>query len=271
MAVDSGHQERASGQQGDLIWIGLYGTILCSWLALFVLSLDHEAVPLAGVLSSGFDLETWIAICSVSPAEAPFFAVLAMWALMAQAMMLPTALPMIRSYQTLTEGRDMPGRQQGVVGLVAGYLSVWLGFAVLAAALQVLLARYGLLSPHGILLSPWLTIGFLAIAGLYQFSALKDACVRACQSPLFYLMSNWRHGFKGGTIIGFRNGLACLGCCWALMMLGFVGGTMNLFWMGCAMLVMIGEKLPGPGRYITAPLGYILLASAGYAAARLLL
>lgn len=270
MAVQGDHQTGLEEPQSDFFWPGLYGVILLSWLGLYILSLDHETAPLAGVLSSDFDLETWIAICSISPAEAPVLIVLIMWALMAQAMMLPTALPMIRTYNTLVGNQAGSDRIKGLGGLVLGYLGVWFGFAVLAAVLQTLLARYGLLSPHGLLLSPWLIIVFLAGAGLYQFSTLKEACLRACQAPVFYLMSQWRPGFAGGVQIGFRNGLACLGCCWALMLLGFVGGTMNLVWMGLAMVIMMGEKLPGTGRYITAPLGYILLVCAGFAAARLL-
>ena len=77
-----------------------------------------------------------------------------------------------------------------------------------------------------------------------------------------FLLANWRNGLGGALRMGLKQGVACLGCCWALMALAFVGGTMNLVWMGAAMLIMTVEKLPAVGRYVTAPLGAALVAGA---------
>jgi predicted metal-binding membrane protein len=100
----------------------------------------------------------------------------------------------------------------------------------------------------------------LALAGLYQFSTLKEACLNKCRAPLTFFMAHWD---EGALRNGLRLGLVCLGCCWALMALGFVGGVMNLAFMGLATVVLVVEKLPGLGRWVTRPLGVVLLASAG--------
>jgi predicted metal-binding membrane protein len=117
-----------------------------------------------------------------------------------------------------------------------------------------------LLDPLGQSASALFSAGILATAGLYQFSAVKAACLAKCRRPLTFFMQHWD---EGPWRNGLRLGLVCLGCCWALMALGFVGGVMNLVFMGLATLIMALEKLPDIGRYITRPLGFGLLAGAG--------
>jgi len=98
----------------------------------------------------------------------------------------------------------------------------------------------------------------LAIAGGYQFSPIKEACLAKCRMPLTFFMEHWEEGpFK----MGVRLGAVCLGCCWALMLLGFVGGVMSLGFMGLATIIMIIEKMPDYGKYISAPLGFGLLGA----------
>ena len=120
----------------------------------------------------------------------------------------------------------------------------------------------GALDGDGRLLAPLATAALLAGAGLYQFSALKDACLAKCRMPLTYFMGHWRPGTAGALRMGLSLGLACFGCCWALMALAFVGGTMNLYWMGLATLFMIFEKLPDLGRHLQRPAGGALIAAA---------
>ena len=145
--------------------------------------------------------------------------------------------------------------------LIAGYLLVWLGFSVVAAAAQMGLFLAGYLSPLGQSMSAPLSAGLLALAGFYQFSPAKEACLSKCRQPLTFFMSHWDEGpFRNGV----RLGAVCLGCCWALMMLAFVGGVMNLAFMGLATLIMVFEKLPEIGRYITRPLGVSLIAGAAW-------
>jgi predicted metal-binding membrane protein len=147
------------------------------------------------------------------------------------------------------------------VAFATGYILVWLGFAALASAGQVALAGAGLLDPGG-RLGSGLAASLLIAAGLYQLSPIKAMCLAHCRSPVMTLMARWRAGLGGAVRMGLGNGLYCLGCCWALMLLAFVGGTMNLVWMGIATVLMALEKLPRIGRPLTLPLG-IALVSAG--------
>ena len=170
-------------------------------------------------------------------------------------MMAPTALPAFATYEDLGPA----GGETRFGALVAGYMAVWLGFALVAAAAQMALYRAGLVSAFGDSLSPALSGSLLAVAGLYQFSALKEACLSKCRQPLTFFMAHWDEGpWKNGL----RLGAVCLGCCWALMALAFVGGVMNLAFMGLAAVIMVLEKLPGIGRYVTRPLGVVLIAAA---------
>jgi predicted metal-binding membrane protein len=177
-----------------------------------------------------------------------------MWALMAAAMMAPTALPAFATYDDL--GRSTQTR---FGALVAGYLVIWLGFSVLAGAVQMALFGAGLVSAFGDSLSAWLSVGLLLVAGLYQFSPVKEACLSKCRAPLTFFMAHWD---EGPLRNGLRLGLVCLGCCWALMLLAFVGGVMNIAFMGLATLIMVIEKLPQYGRLLTRPLGAALIAGA---------
>ncbi|MGY6412185.1 MAG: DUF2182 domain-containing protein [Alkalilacustris sp.] len=241
--------ERLRGM-GRAHWLGLFGGVLAAWVLLFAMQMPPEMA--AAVRLGGADW--WEALCSPAPGLSGAWAVFAMWALMAGAMMAPTALPALATYDDL--------RGAGAAGfgaLVAGYLAVWLGFAALATGAQLVLAGAGLVSALGESLSRPLSVGLLAAAGLWQFSALKEACLSRCRRPLVFFMAHWT---EGPWRMGLRLGLVCLGCCWALMALAFVGGTMNLIWMGGAMVLMTLEKLPALGRPLTRPLGAALLGAA---------
>lgn len=240
--------------QGAL-WVGFYGLILAAWAGLFALVL---ASPLAGVPEG-----LWQALCTGAAAADPA-ALFAMWGLMAAAMMLPTFVPALRTFlQLQATGATRP---LDAMALVAGYATVWTVGAALGAAGQGMLARAGLLAPDGASLSPWLTAALLAGAGLYQFSRIKAACLARCRMPLGFFIERWAPGPGRAYRMGLELGVLCLGCCWALMALAFVGGTMSLLWMGAATLFMVMEKLPELGRPVTRPAGVLLLAAAGITA-----
>lgn len=237
---------------GAAHWLALYGGILLAWALLYAMAVP-EALRAAGAVYGAALLDS---LCVVTPDAAGYARLLLMWALMSAAMMAPTALPAFATYEDL-------GHAGGAVrfgALVAGYLAVWLGFSVLAAGAQMALFRAGLVSPFGDSLSPALTAGLLALAGLYQFSALKAACLSKCRQPLTFFLQHWD---EGPWRNGLRLGAVCLGCCWALMALAFVGGVMNLAFMGLAALLMAAEKLPEIGRWLTRPMGVALLGLAG--------
>ncbi len=240
-------------------WLALFGLILVAWLCLYLMAVPAD-LRAASALYGG---EFWRDLCTLTPDSAGLLRMVLMWALMSAAMMAPTVLPALATYEDLSR----TGTATSMARLVAGYLSVWLGFSVLAAGLQMVLFRAGLLDPLGQSAAASLSAFLLAGAGLYQFSPMKEACLSKCRRPLMFFMSHWD---EGPLRNGLRLGLVCLGCCWALMMLAFVGGVMNLAFMGLATVIMVLEKLPEIGRYITRPLGGVLIVGAGLTVAGIL-
>ncbi|MCW8088281.1 DUF2182 domain-containing protein [Sabulicella glaciei] len=187
---------------------------------------------------------------------------LLMWALMMLAMMLPSAAPMILLYGMLTR-RQHPG--DGSVGgrvllFAAGYVAVWSGFAVAATALQWALERAMLLSPAMATGSAALASALFVAAGAYQFTPLKQACLRRCRSPLEFLAGHWRSGAAGAWAMGLRHGAFCVGCCWVIMGLLFVGGVMNLAWIAALALLVLAEKILPGGRLLGHAMGAGLIA-----------
>jgi predicted metal-binding membrane protein len=247
-----------SGHRG--MWLAFYAAVLSSWAVLFLMQAGSftrgaaaptfESLPVGGLLLS---------LCTVSADTAGLAAAFAMWALMSVAMMAPTVFPALRTYSHLT--RTAGSGALPLAGLGGGYVAVWLGFSAAAAGLQVGLAGLDLLSPLGRATSPAVSGVLLVLAGAYQFTPLKEACVSRCRSPLAFFFSHWREGVSGGISLGLRLGAVCLGCCWALMLLAFVAGTMNLAFMGLATLLMTLEKLPEIGARVSAPLGVFLITA----------
>jgi predicted metal-binding membrane protein len=185
-------------------------------------------------------------------------AVWAMWAVMMAAMMLPSALPMVATFGRLCARAGERGRAQA---FVAGYLLVWLLFSAGATALQWSWQAAGWIDPMGSSQSAPLTAGLLLLAGAYQFSPLKRACLAGCRTPLGFLVGEWRPGVSGGLKMGWRHGLLCLGCCWALMALLFIGGVMNLAWIAALSIAVAIEKTAPGGERLAQGLGLALLAA----------
>ncbi len=182
--------------------------------------------------------------------------VLAAWQFMTVAMMLPSSLSFIRLYAvTAARAPDFP---LALCAFVGAYLLVWTGFALVAFAgdMQVhrLVDAWPWLSAHATLI-PAAT---LALAAIYQFTPLKDACLKACRHPGLYLMSRYRRGALNGFRIGFGHALFCVGCCWALMLVMFAAGVAHLAWMGVLAALMFVEKATPAGERIVAPAGAAL-------------
>jgi predicted metal-binding membrane protein len=187
-----------------------------------------------------------------------------MWWVMMVAMMLPSAAPLLLLYgrvlrQTRADAR--PGATDAPTAfLAAGYLAVWLAFSIAAATLQSLLEPVGLLST-----TTWwsnsatLSAVTLAAAGLYQLSPLKHACLVQCRGPIAFLVRYWRPGGLGAFVMGVRHGALCVGCCWMLMALLFVGGVMNLAWIALLALLVMVEKVAPAGPLIGKISGVVLL------------
>ena len=228
-----------------VLWLGFFALILLAWGGIFA-QVAQAPIGLWGVL------------CTTA-AAAGFFDLWAMWALMAAAMMLPTFVPALRTFVNM--GAAGATRPIEAAALVMGYALVWVAGSALGAAAQLALSRVGVLAADGSSLSVWLTVALLVAAGLYQLSILKAACLAKCRMPLTYFMGRWAPGLPRALSMGAELGLICFVCCWALMALAFVGGTMNLVWMGLATLFMVLEKLPQLGRPLTRPAGFALIGA----------
>ena len=147
---------------------------------------------------------------------------------------------------------------------VLGYLAVWFAFAAVATGLQWGLGAAGLLSATMALASTRAAGGVLIAAGIYQWTPLKDTCLRHCRSPLDFLLFHWREGAAGALASGARHGAFCLGCCWMLMALLFVGGVMNVLWIALLSLLVLLEKLTPVGRWIARAAGLACVAAGAW-------
>jgi predicted metal-binding membrane protein len=185
-----------------------------------------------------------------------WLAVFIMWAVMMAAMMLPSAAPMILWFAVLNRRRSEGAK---TLLFVAAYLALWAAFSGAAVAAQWLLQSIGYLSPMIVSKSCVLNGALLLIAGVFQLSPLKHVCLRACRSPLGFLTSDWRDGLWGACNMGIRHGLYCLGCCWALMALLFVGGVMNLLWIAALAGLVAIEKLAPKGEVVARALGGLMI------------
>jgi len=168
------------------------------------------------------------------------------WTIMTIAMMLPTSAPLMLMFHRMKEGS--PG---AIARLIAGYLAVWIAFGVAVYVVSRALSDVieGTLASAAILL----------MAGLFQFTPWKYACLDKCRSPLGFLMSHW----KGSAFrLGAEHGAFCVGCCWSLMLVMFAVGTGSVLWMLILGIVMAAEKNLPWGRKLSAPLGVVLIAGA---------
>lgn len=196
---------------------------------------------------------------------------LVMWWVMMIAMMVPSAAPMILLYARVFRHGQARGQiSQSLVPTAAfagGYLACWLAFSLVATALQFALEQAGLV--HGMWMwstDRWLTAGLLIVAGLFQLTPFKAACLEHCRSPAAFLSRHWRPGRLGAFRLGIVHGAYCLGCCWALMLLLFAAGVMNLVWIaGLAALVLL-EKLAPFGANLAPATSAILIGAGAYVA-----
>lgn len=185
---------------------------------------------------------------------------LAMWVVMMVAMMLPSAAPMILMYATIVRNRQARGEEvTGPAVFAAGYASVWTGFSLVAVVLQFGLESTALLSPMMESTSVTLAAALLIAAGAYQWTGLKQACLKHCRSPLEFMLTQWREGARGAFEMGLRHGAYCVGCCWMLMLLLFVGGVMNLVWISALAIYVLVEKLAPAGPWVGRAAGLVLV------------
>jgi predicted metal-binding membrane protein len=184
----------------------------------------------------------------------------AMWAVMMGAMMLPSALPLVMMYAGFSRRREGRDDQLGVAAIIVGYLVVWAMFSVAATAAQRVLSHWVVLTPMMEMSSNAAIGATLLLAGAYQLTPWKGLCLDHCRSPLSFIMQRWRNGTAGALRMGLEHGVYCLGCCWALMLLLFAGGVMNLTVIVGLTLFVLLEKVAPFGVQISRALGVALLA-----------
>jgi predicted metal-binding membrane protein len=208
----------------------------------------------------------------MAPANAPwkaieFALVFAMWAVMMVGMMAPSAAPMILMYARVGRQGRAEGKPFAPTGWFAGgYFLVWTGFSLAATTIQWGLERAALLDSQMASVSQVLGGIVLVLAGVYQWTPLKDACLAQCQSPLGFLMRHggFRSDATGCLVLGMRHGAYCVGCCWLLMALLFIGGVMNVLWIALLALLVLVEKLAPFGRWVARTAGIACVAAGAW-------
>jgi len=221
-----------------MVAAGLAAITALAWIYLFYLAAGMDG------MSGGMQA---MAMPALRPwGGADFVLMFVMWSVMMVAMMTPSAAPMILLHAAiLRKSRAQSAPAAATSAFAAGYLAVWTGFSALATLLQWGFEQAALLSPMMVSTSPWLGGALLIAAGAYQMTPLKQACLQHCRSPVQFLTSHWRKGRGGAFRMGLDHGLFCLGCCWVLMALLFVGGVMNLLWIAAiAGFIFIEKILP---------------------------
>ncbi|MGH9379564.1 MAG: DUF2182 domain-containing protein [Thermoanaerobaculia bacterium] len=236
---------------GLAVLAGIVGTVVLCWLYLVAASLDMygRMDGLAAWMMHG----TW---------DGRYFTLIfLMWSVMMTGMMLPSAAPTILHYSAAVRNGSQPRRPVlRSYAFAGGYLLVWTGFSLAATLLQWRLAEAALLSPMMESASPVFAAVLLIAAGAYQWTPLKRACLGECRSPMEHLSLHWSPGVGGALRMGVKHGLACLGCCWALMLLLFVGGVMSLLWIAGITLFVLLEKLVPFGAWSRRVSGLVLAA-----------
>jgi len=243
-----------------LVVAGALGLIAAlAWGYVFWLAADMD---MGGMDMTGFRMIP-AGIGIMAPANAPWKAiefafVFAMWAVMMIGMMTPSAAPMILMYARVGRQNRTDGKPLAATGwFAAGYFLVWIGFSLVATLVQWGIERTALLDSRMASASNVLGGIVLIAAGIYQWTPLKDVCLAQCQTPLQFLMRHggFRSDLAGCLLLGLRHGVYCVGCCWVLMTLLFVGGVMNVLWIALLALLVLLEKVTPIGRWIARGVG----------------
>ena len=238
------------------LWLGFFGLILVAWYVMYMMSLEMDVDLIGRPGEMGARMAAMDPRMPMYMPMANFGPLFWMWAIMMAAMMLPTLVPTLRSYEDLMVSAD--GTRAGWLGVLLGYFVVWVAFAAVISGVQLALLYGGVIDMLGIAKTSTFAGLLLIAVGAFQFTRAKEICHGVCHSPMMYFLGRWRTGFAGGLRMGLGLGAFCVGCCWGFMALGFVGGVMSLLWMGLATLFMVIEKLPQIGHFVTKPMGVVL-------------
>jgi predicted metal-binding membrane protein len=234
------------------IIISLGGITLLSWLYLVKMAVDMSMPE----CMSAMQIPVWD--------SGYFWMMFLMWAVMMVGMMLPSVTPMVLIYAGIARksaGQGMPVAPTGA--FVSGYIAMWFIFSLFATIAQWGLDQAALLSPMMVSNSVGLGAALLIAAGIYQWLPIKDKCLHHCRSPVHFITTHWRPGSIGAFKMGLSHGAFCLGCCWILMSLLFVGGVMNLFWIAVITLFVLLEKVLPFGDVGGRVMGMLMITAGG--------
>jgi len=247
---------RALSRQGTIIVIAIVVLAGLAWL---------WTVSGAGLSSSMGALERSSAHMGAdAPGHASLLLLVAMWWVMMIAMMLPSAAPAILLYDRVRSANRGAAGIASAGLFLTGYLLAWLGFSLIATGLQVVGTLTAWIDPMSLAAGTARAHGILLlVVGIYQLTPIKDACLTQCRAPAAFLSRYWRPGHAGALRLGVLHGAYCVGCCWMLMMLLFVGGIMNMAWVAGLAVLVAAEKLLPFGKWIARGSGAAMVAWAG--------
>ena len=259
-----------------IVYVGVASIILVSWayiigmgwhmgtlpfsepMQMDMKTMDMDKMDMAmdnqgGLINS---LITWMPPSQGAWLSSDFFLLFLMWSVMMIAMMTPSILPMVMLFTAINEKNKTQNKPYASpFNLLFGYLLSWILFSFVITLPQYSMHQAELLNPMMEPTHAYVGALFLILAGLYQFTPFKDACLTVCQSPLSFMMNNWRDGNLGAFLIGYKHGFYCVGCCWVLMLTLFALGVMNIMWVAILTIFVLFEKLsykyPKQYRYIT--------------------
>lgn len=256
-----------------VVAVALAVVAMLAWIYLLYLSIQMSAAMVPDASEAGVDMsEMDMPGMDMGAAAMPSFRAWAlgdfvfmftMWVVMMVAMMTPSVSPMVLLYALVGRKARASGKPFAPAGwFFAGYILVWTGFSVTATIAQWLLASQAMLTPMMAAASSTVGGFVLVGAGIYQWTPLKNVCLRQCQAPLVFLTSHggFRSDPLGALGLGVKHGAYCLGCCWALMTLLFVGGIMNIAWIGGIAILVLLEKVIPTERIIPRLSGVLLVA-----------
>lgn len=229
--------------------------ILCVLSWLYIIYLNNQMHPM--------NMDALFFAMPMTPrwSWTDFVLLFLMWFVMMIAMMTPSVTPLVLIFALINRKRQQ--RQNPYVPsgyLLSGYFLVWAAFSLFATFLQWLLQQASLLDPEMVTTNKVLGAIILIMAGTFQFTPLKNSCLRNCHSPIGFIHRYWKDGKNGALRMGIQNGIYCLGCCWILMIVLFVSGIMNIFWIAIISLFVLIEKVLPSVKVISLIAGIALIA-----------
>jgi len=264
-----GAMEYILGRDRALVKVAIVVIVAIAWSYLVLLADDMASGDMrlmgmgAGHLPSDQTNFTGMTMGSMAWSPLTFFAMFIMWWVMMIGMMLPSAAPMVLLFALIQRKQladQNPFLRTGI--FAASYLALWGVFSVVATGAQWALSEAALLSSTMVATSQWLALALFVAGGVYQLTPLKHACLEHCRSPFTVLSANWKDGRSGAFEMGLRHGLYCIGCCWFLMALLFVGGVMNLVWVATIAILVLAEKVLPGGNLVAITSGLLMLVFA---------